>query len=462
MYRMGGQGLHREWVLGLAMFLSWILAFVLRFYVIGGAELEPPGLYVPYLLFGLALSTCYVLLLYSYAGLRSGEWQRRQTTLRSAIGLSYLAVFIVIVLFYFFYNYRFSRATILLFLLLAPVVEWAFLRLAYAGESGQEMSTALVFSSTQVEKSEPLARLLGSGELNVQVQLDTDTLPSAHLATGGGMKAHIQDWLERVQSKRVLRLIVFPSYNNGALIEEVMTYTDGMFQEVVVVPHFHGTSPYMWSTAEFRGIPFLSLNETAQSEFAKALKRAVDLLGGVLAVLLFSPIMVTVALLLRLTDRGPVFFKQERVGLDGKHFQMLKFRTMRVQQNTSSQSEKAGWTTANDPRVTWLGRYLRSSSLDELPQLINVIRGDMSLVGPRPERPVFVDDFKTKVPGYMLRHKVKVGMTGWAQIHGWRGDTSIKKRIEFDLYYVRHWTVWLDIEILIKTVFYGFFNKNAY
>ena len=169
--------------------------------------------------------------------------------------------------------------------------------------------------------------------------------------------------------------------------------------------------------------------------------------------------MLFVAFLVKATSKGPVIFKQERVGLHNKPFMMYKFRTMYLQQPGE---EKKGWTVKGDPRITRVGAFLRKTSLDELPQLFNVLKGDMSLVGPRPERPQFVEKFREEIPRYMIKHQVRPGMTGWAQINGYRGDTSIRKRIEYDIYYIENWSMTLDLKILFLTVFKGFINENAY
>jgi exopolysaccharide biosynthesis polyprenyl glycosylphosphotransferase len=168
--------------------------------------------------------------------------------------------------------------------------------------------------------------------------------------------------------------------------------------------------------------------------------------------------MLLIAIAVKLTSRGPVLYRQERVSFDGSRFSIVKFRTMR----TDAESDGPQWSRTGDDRVTPLGKFLRKYSLDELPQLFNVLRGDMSLVGPRPERPVFIEEFRKRVPRYMLRHKVPAGLTGWAQVNGWRGDTSIDKRIEFDLYYIEHWSLFLDIKILLLTALRGLRNENAY
>jgi exopolysaccharide biosynthesis polyprenyl glycosylphosphotransferase len=174
--------------------------------------------------------------------------------------------------------------------------------------------------------------------------------------------------------------------------------------------------------------------------------------------LFFSPLLLAIAIAVKATSQGPVVYAQERVGLDGRPFRMLKFRTMRA----DAEARGPKFSQDRDPRVTGVGAVLRRSSLDELPQLWNVLLGDMSLVGPRPERPVFIDQFRRRIPRYQLRHMVKSGMTGWAQIHGLRGNTSIQKRVEYDLYYIEHWSLLLDLKILARTVAFGFLSRNAY
>lgn len=191
----------------------------------------------------------------------------------------------------------------------------------------------------------------------------------------------------------------------------------------------------------------------------KAIKRVFDIVCSLIGIIVFSPIMLAIALIIKLTSPGPSIFRQERVGLNKKTFNMYKFRSMHIQKD---EEEKVQWTTVNDTRKTKFGSFIRKTSMDELPQLFNVLKGDMSLVGPRPERPYFVDKFKEEVPKYMVKHQVRPGITGWAQVNGWRGDTSIEKRIDCDIYYIENWSFWLDIKIMFLTVFKGFVNKNAY
>ena len=188
-------------------------------------------------------------------------------------------------------------------------------------------------------------------------------------------------------------------------------------------------------------------------------KRVLDIVLGLIALPFVLIVFIVFAPMIYLEDKGPAFYNAPRVGKNGKPFVMYKFRSMEVQ---DSSKEKQAWTVQNDPRVTPIGKFIRKTSLDELPQFFNVLKGDMSLVGPRPERPFWVEKFKEEIPRYMIKHQVRPGITGWAQVNGFRGDTSIRSRIEHDLYYIENWSLGLDIKILFLTFFKGFVNKNAY
>lgn len=213
-------------------------------------------------------------------------------------------------------------------------------------------------------------------------------------------------------------------------------------------------------TEDMDGLPVINIRNVPLTDPVKATaKRAVDICGALVGILLFSPIMIVVATLIKLTSPGPIIFKQERVGLHNKPFMMYKFRSM-VQQTEAD--EKKGWTVPGDPRVTRVGRFIRKTSIDEFPQFFNVLAGQMSLIGPRPERTQFVEMFKEEIPRYMIKHQVRPGMTGWAQVNGLRGDTSIYERVKYDIWYIENWTMSLDVKILFLTIFKGFVNKNAY
>lgn len=197
-------------------------------------------------------------------------------------------------------------------------------------------------------------------------------------------------------------------------------------------------------------VPMTNLGQRLTKRFTyRVLKRILDLLVSVVVLILIAPVLALIAVALKLSSSAPVLFKQQRVGQSGRRFWIYKFTTMTPSSDDTSDTR---WSTSQDERVTRLGRILRPAGLDELPQLINVLRGDMSLIGPRPERPHFVEIFRRDIPGYMTRHALKPGITGWAQVCGWRGDTSIRNRVEHDLYYLQHWTLWFDLKILCLTL----------
>jgi Undecaprenyl-phosphate glucose phosphotransferase len=243
-----------------------------------------------------------------------------------------------------------------------------------------------------------------------------------------------------------LKKIVAACEKSGVHTQFVPDYTD-------IIP----SRPY---TEDLLGLPVINIRYVPLSDTFNALmKRLMDIVGSSLAIVLFSPVMLITAIAIKRSSPGPLIFGQERVGLHNKPFRMYKFRSMKVQ---SDVEEQKGWTTKNDPRVTKVGTVIRKTSIDELPQLLNVLKGDMSMIGPRPERPQYVEKFREEIPRYMVKHQVRPGMTGWAQVNGYRGNTSIRKRIEYDIYYIEHWTIAFDIKILILTVFKGFINRNAY
>ncbi len=213
------------------------------------------------------------------------------------------------------------------------------------------------------------------------------------------------------------------------------------------------------SLTSLAGFPVLNIRSTPMVGMSRVIKAIEDRLLAGCILLLISPLLIMIALAVKWSSKGPVFYRQKRVGWNGKEFEMLKFRSMPV--NVESTSGPV-WASQHENRATRVGAFLRKTSLDELPQFINVLRGDMSIVGPRPERQYFVEQFKEDVPRYMQKHLVKAGITGWAQVNGWRGNTSLEKRIEYDLYYIENWSLGFDLKIIFLTIFRGFVNKNAY
>lgn len=229
---------------------------------------------------------------------------------------------------------------------------------------------------------------------------------------------------------------------------------------VRIIPDFIKFFPGKPKLEEFDGVMLMNVRTVMLDDpFNKFLKRLFDICVAIIAIILTGPAMILIAIGIKLTSPGPVFFRQERVGMNNRRFEMLKFRSMRINDDLTAATT---WTTADDPRKTKFGSFLRRTSLDELPQFLNVLTGTMSVIGPRPERPFFVEQFREKIPKYMVKHQVKPGITGWAQVNGWRGDTSIEKRIECDIYYIENWDLLFDVKILFMTVFKGLVNDNAY
>lgn len=237
------------------------------------------------------------------------------------------------------------------------------------------------------------------------------------------------------------------------LLSSIRNYT----VTIKLLPDIFGFSLLYHSLTEVAGLPAVNLSDTPMGGSNLLIKAVEDRVIASIILVFISPLMLAIALLIKLTSRGPVFYKQERVSWNGKNFTMLKFRTMPV----GVELDGMVWGNAAKKETTKIGRFLRRSSFDELPQFLNVLKGDMSIVGPRPERTAFVEKFRDEIPGYMQKHMVKAGITGWAQVNGWRGDTCVKTRVEFDLYYIENWSLWFDLKIIVLTLFKGFVHKNA-
>ncbi len=271
-----------------------------------------------------------------------------------------------------------------------------------------------------------------------------------------GDEVHLEDKLEGLSPKQVI--VALPT-EEAARYDEILLKLGNHPVAVKVLPDFGKFNTFSYRAADECGIPLLHFNQLPPNYTARTLKRLMDLALSIAGLAVLSPALILISLAIRFTSRGSVLYAQERIGADGHRFNCFKFRTML----TDAEDESGPvWASKNDPRTTRLGKFLRQTSLDELPQLVNVIRGDMSLVGPRPERPHFVDRFRKEVPKYLLRHTMKSGLTGWAQVNGWRGNTSIEQRIKCDLYYIGHWSIFFDVKIILLTFFKGFVNRNAY
>lgn len=308
---------------------------------------------------------------------------------------------------------------------------------------------------------EYINRILGNPEWGYVVcGILDDFVPAGTLYRGIKVLGRIDNLHEILPENELDEIAITLSLKNYDRLEEIVSICEKFGVHTKFIPDYNSMIPSRPYTEDLMGLPVINIRYVPLSNTLNSMaKRLVDILGSLAGIVVTSPVMLAAAIAVKLSSPGPVIFKQERVGLHSKSFYMYKFRSM--EQQKPSEEQKA-WTVKNDPRVTGIGRILRKTSLDELPQLFNILRGDMSLVGPRPERPHFVEKFKEEIPRYMVKHQVRPGLTGWAQVNGYRGDTSIRKRIEYDLYYIENWSMLLDIKIIFRTFFTGFINKNAY
>ena len=287
-----------------------------------------------------------------------------------------------------------------------------------------------------------------------------DHVPAGTLYKGVKVVGSIENLLYILPENKLDEIAITLSLRDYDNLEHIVDLCEKSGVHTKFIPDYNSLFPSRPYTEDLMGLPVINIRHVPLTNTLNWwMKRIVDILVSLVGLVVASPVMLVSAIAVGCTSRGPVIFKQERIGLHNKPFRMYKFRTMEVQKPSA---EQKGWTTKNDPRVTKVGKFLRKTSIDELPQLFNILMGDMSVVGPRPERPQFVEQFKEEIPRYMVKHQVRPGLTGWAQINGYRGDTSIKRRIEYDIFYIENWTMSFDIKIMFLTIFRGFINKNAY
>jgi len=437
-----------------AILVSWFLAYYLRFFVLPGAQRSGQ-------MFFSCLSP-FVVLVGCYFLNRNRLYQSDVTmTWRKEVGGIFKAsfeLFVTLVLvFYFFFDDKISRITLALFgvfLFLFLVINRTITNSRFTNTYKKGKGIRRILLVGYGRKMEEYLQAATEEERGIRFvgQYDGDgtKLPYPRIEA-----ATLLDAVHATKAD-----IVVISYPSVAYEREKTMVDQGLDlleQKVILLPHI--PSSYAGTfISDFHYIPILRING-AEIPFVKRIeKRFFDIVLCSLGVAVLSPLFLLLAILVKTTSKGPVLFKQKRVTRDGKVFDMYKFRSMK----TGIAEGKVHWTEENDPRITKIGRILRKTSLDELPQFFNVIGGSMSLVGPRPERPELVEEFKKTIPGYNMRHRMKAGITGWAQVNGLRGNTSLTKRIDFDLFYVRNWSIWFDMRIIFMTFFKGFVNKNAY
>ena len=436
----------------------WLFAYGLRFHVFGHGNIPPFRDYllqlVPILaVWGVAFKTFNLYRPYRF-GSRLSEW--KDIGKASTVG----ALVLVAIMSFVFRGYDYSRAVILIFWIVSIAAAYlgrqAFREaLRVARRRGYNQRYAVV-----VGGGEPAAEIMRVLQKRRDVGIRVLGILGDKLdGTAGAPWLGAPEDIRAVLDTRPVDIVII------ALPHAEYARLAGILNEIGDDPVTIHLVPDVFSVAlrggveEFETVPIIHLRESPLDGWNRILKRVCDVALGTVALGLMLPVMLVIALAIRLGSPGAILYRQERMGIDGRRFGMLKFRTMGVDAEADTGPR---WAIRDDPRRTRVGVFLRRTSLDELPQLLNVLRGDMSLVGPRPERPSFVEEFRRRVPRYMLRHKVKAGITGWAQINGWRGNTSIEERIKCDLYYIENWSMSLDLKILLQTLWLGFRNRNAY
>ena len=449
---------------GLIIAGAWLAAYWLRFHGLG---LDAP-LGIPPLAFHLwvgAVITPVGLLV-----LRTFRLYRSARTARLSHELFVLAQGVVVItaiagLGSFFARGELPRSVLLIF---APVLTgglWAMrallrLYLRALRRQGRNLRHVIV-----VGTGEPAARLIGKLEqhpdygITIRGLVGTDPAQVGATVSGHTVLGAIPDLAGLVDGDGADFVYIALARSEWQAEEEALVQLENSTVAVRLVPDLGRSFTLNAAVEDFEGMPVVLITETPEQGWNAVIKRTFDLVFASLGLVLVSPLLLVIAVWVRLDSAGPIFYGQERVGVNGLRFRMYKFRSMRADAEASG---APGWTTGDDPRRTRLGETLRRLSLDELPQLWNVMLGHMSLVGPRPERPVYVDRFRASIPRYMLRHHVKAGMTGWAQVNGLRGDTPLEQRIEFDLYYIEHWSLAFDLRIIALTFVRVFRDASAY
>lgn len=455
---------------GLMVVLAYVMAYILRFIIIGAKDFQYDPLSEQafrYYAMPLVVLVPGMLLLYAIFGLYTPKrvMGRRKELVR-ILGANLIGILIFVTGLYlikdrYFYSgymiFYFAIYNVCLIIIERCVIRIVLYRMRKNGFNQKHV--LLVGYSSSAESFIDRVKQNPHWGYKIHGILD-DSHEIGEKYRGVDVIGRLNELEGILAANQLDEIMITLQLTEYAKLRDIVAATEKSGVHTKFVPDFSTVISTSTYTEDLMGLPVINIRHVPLMEGPnKFIKRAMDIVGSLLCIVLFSPAMLFCVVGIKLTSPGPIIFRQERVGLHNRPFKMYKFRSMTVQ---TDEEEKDKWTTKGDERVTPIGKIMRSTSMDELPQLFNVLKGDMSLIGPRPERPLFVEKFKEEIPRYMIKHQVRPGMTGWAQVNGYRGDTSIRKRIEYDLYYIENWTVGLDIKILVMTVFKGFVNKNAY
>lgn len=444
---------------------AWISAYGLRFYT----DLIPVTKGVPffraYLTLLPAVLIIWGIVFKSFDLYRPRRISSHLSEIWDMTKACSLATLMVVALSFFLRQFEYSRLVLLLFwglsIVFMTLSRWSSREiLRFLRKRGYNQRYALIVGAGSLGQ-DLAAKLHRHRELGVRV---IGYLTRRREKVGQKLReikvlGSYDELPEVLVSHPVDQVFLALPYDAYTHAEKIIRFLQDRTVDVRIVPDLLQFMTIGGQAELFEGLPIVTLQATPLYGWNQIIKRGADIFLSTLILLLVSPVMLAVSILIRLTSAGPILYRQERMGYDGRLFEMLKFRTMRM---NAEEQTGAVWARPNDPRRTPLGSFLRRTSLDELPQFWNVLKGEMSIVGPRPERPEFVEKFRETIPKYMLRHKIKAGITGWAQIKGLRGNTSLEERIKYDLEYIEKWSLGLDIKIMWLTLWKGFVNKHAY
>ena len=447
--------------------LSYMFAWYIKFCTIF-ADTEPGagaldmGTYFSFLYFVVPE---YIILYYFFNLYAPKRATRRKYEFAGIIKANTVGIVFFIVFLYFIKQQYFSRFMMGAFYVINitfTTIYRTLIRnlLLYFRKKGYNLKYMLLIGYSRAAE-EYITRINANPQWGYVVRgiLD-DRIPSGTLYKGVKVVGRIENIKYILPENNLDEIAITLALKDYDHLEAIVDLCEKSGVHTKFIPDYNSLVPSHPYTEDLMGLPVINIRYVPLTNTLIWVgKRAIDLVGSLFGIVLLSPVMLLVALVVKCSSQGPVIFKQERVGLHNKTFNMYKFRTMEMQKPSA---EEQAWTVRDDPRVTKVGRFLRRTSIDELPQLFNILMGEMSLVGPRPERPQFVEKFKEEIPRYMIKHQVRPGLTGWAQINGYRGDTSIRRRIEYDLFYIENWTMSMDFKIMFLTIFKGFINKNAY
>ena len=445
--------------------VSYISAWFLRFMGPFAYSAEQGLSFEQYMLALIFIIPGYLLLYQAFTLYEPLHMQGRRLMLANIIKANVLGMLIFVYLLYMLKETDFSRLTVYIFCVVNILLEWGVRMLIFAvlrdmRKKGLNQKQIILVGYSRAAE-EYIDRIEANPQWGYIVRgiLD-DNVPAGTVYKGIKVIGRIANLTVILPANRLDEIAITLGLSEYYRLEEIVAMCEKSGVHTKFIPDYNKIIPTKPYTEDILGLPVINIRYVPLSNtFNSMVKRVMDIFGSIAAIIVSSPVMLLMCILIKATSPGPLIYRQERVGLHNKTFWMYKFRSMEIQPESE---EKKAWTVKNDPRVTGIGKFMRRTSIDELPQLFNILKGDMSLVGPRPERPFFVEKFREEIPRYMVKHQVRPGLTGWAQVNGYRGDTSIRKRIDCDLYYIENWSIGFDIKILFLTIFKGFINKNAY